>query len=61
MKIISNLQVVIKQCEKRSTELQQSIPFDIVDGEKLYISETSLSSISKDEWTLKICGKLNVG
>ena len=52
------MQVIIKQCEKRNTKLQVSIPFDIANGEVLYISEPSGNN---NEWILSQRGKFKVG
>ena len=54
------LQVIIKQCKIRKATLRDSVPFDINNGEVLYISSIDSSGVNNHEWELNIVGKLNV-
>ena len=50
----------MEQCKKRNTEIQQSVTFDIVDGEELYVSSIDFSRVNYHEWMLNKTGKPNV-
>ena len=50
----------MEQCKKRNTEIQESVTFDIVDGEELYISSIDFSNVNNHEWRLIKTGKPKV-
>ena len=51
----------MNQCERRNARPQHPITFDIVDGEKLYISSINVSNLNDNEWIVKKVGKSKVG
>lgn len=48
------------QCKTRKMKLQDTIPFDINNGEVLYISSIDSTEVNNHEWKLHRIGKLNV-
>ena len=54
------MQVIIDQCKKRKARSQNSITFDIADGDMLYISSID-KSLMDHGWIINQIGRLTVG